>query len=73
MTSAGIGHAGMMETAPGRPDTNRPTANIASMPHPMTRSGQPSSPNGIKNTDRAAAGMVTNPMTGIASRLPITA
>ena len=50
-----------METAPGRPETKRPTASIASMPQPMTRSGQASSPNGIRITDKAAAGIVDEP------------
>ena len=47
----------MTETAPGRLETHRPMASMNSMPQPMTRSVHASSPSGIKNIERAAAGI----------------
>ncbi len=71
--SALAGQAGMTETAPGRLETQRPIASMISIPKPSTRNGQASRPNGIRATDIAAAGMATNPITGMASKLPSTA
>ena len=71
--SAATGMEAAGVTAPGNPDTARPSASIRSMPRPSQCSGSASSPNGIAATDSVASGITTNPITGIASRLPRTA
>ena len=70
-TSAASGKAGASVTAPGKPETNRPTASITPMPKPSRCSGTPSSPNGIASNDSAAAGITTRPIIGIASRCSV--
>ena len=67
------GMAALSDTAPGKPDTQRPIAIITSMPAPSRCSAQPSSPNGISATDSAAIGITQKPMIGMAIRLPSTA
>jgi hypothetical protein len=65
--------AGAKDTAPGRPDTQRPMATITSIPCPSHCSAKPSRPNGISATDSAAAGITQKPITGMAIRFPSTA
>ena len=61
--------AGTRPTAPGKPATQLAHHTIASMPHPITRKGPASSPNGIATRVASAAGMTITLQMGMAMRL----